>query len=388
MDFRIAARRRRERRRRALLGAVGVGVVAAVLTALSALEPAVPEVGRSTVWTGRVRARRAGPPGARPRLARGSPGRDPLADGGNAGPGGREAGPPRDPGAAGHRAARALEPGTGRTDDRGRSAAARRTGGTAPAAPPGPLRAAGTAERGRRTGGRGGPRAAESRSRPGGWREAGVVGPLVRRRSQLSAEGLETRHLLEQERLATLTDSSEAQLASKEATVARPPGTARPARAAAGGAHRAGRETGNPPGTARRSGAGSDAGDESRPGRGPPAVEGGPADSGDPGTRRDARSPGAGGHPQRRDRGRRLPGGPGSPRGLRRGGHRAPGSAAAGSAPGSVGGRHHRTPPDPRHAPRGTTRLRPAGEHRRALPDRTRRGKPQCGCRSGWGRVR
>ena len=51
--------------------------------------------------------------------------------------------------------------------------------------------------------------------------EAGLVGELTHRRSQVSAEELETRHALEEERLAILTDSSKAQLASKEATVAR-----------------------------------------------------------------------------------------------------------------------------------------------------------------------
>ena len=51
--------------------------------------------------------------------------------------------------------------------------------------------------------------------------EAGLVGELIHRRSQLSAEELATRHALEEERLSILTDSSRAQLASKEATVAR-----------------------------------------------------------------------------------------------------------------------------------------------------------------------
>lgn len=51
--------------------------------------------------------------------------------------------------------------------------------------------------------------------------EAGFVGELIHRRSQVSAEELETRHALEKERLAILADSSKAQLASKEATVAR-----------------------------------------------------------------------------------------------------------------------------------------------------------------------
>ena len=51
--------------------------------------------------------------------------------------------------------------------------------------------------------------------------EAGLVGELIHRRSQVSAEELETRHALEEERLAILADSSKAQVASKEATVAR-----------------------------------------------------------------------------------------------------------------------------------------------------------------------
>ena len=51
--------------------------------------------------------------------------------------------------------------------------------------------------------------------------EAGFVGELIHRRSQVSAEELKTRHALEEERLFILSDSSKAQLTSKEATVAR-----------------------------------------------------------------------------------------------------------------------------------------------------------------------
>ena len=51
--------------------------------------------------------------------------------------------------------------------------------------------------------------------------EAGLVGELIRRRSEVSAEELETRHTLEEERLSILSDSSKAQRTSKEATVAR-----------------------------------------------------------------------------------------------------------------------------------------------------------------------
>jgi multidrug efflux pump subunit AcrA (membrane-fusion protein) len=51
--------------------------------------------------------------------------------------------------------------------------------------------------------------------------EAGLVGELIRRRSQVSADELETRHDLEEERLSILADSSQAQLASKRTTVAR-----------------------------------------------------------------------------------------------------------------------------------------------------------------------
>ena len=51
--------------------------------------------------------------------------------------------------------------------------------------------------------------------------EAGFVGELIHRRSQVSVEELETRHALEEERLSILSDSSKAQLTSKEATVAR-----------------------------------------------------------------------------------------------------------------------------------------------------------------------
>ena len=51
--------------------------------------------------------------------------------------------------------------------------------------------------------------------------EAGIVGELIHRRSQVSAEELDTRRALEEERLFILADASKAQLASKEATVAR-----------------------------------------------------------------------------------------------------------------------------------------------------------------------
>ncbi len=51
--------------------------------------------------------------------------------------------------------------------------------------------------------------------------EAGLVGELIHRRSQVTAEELETRHALEEERLSILSDSSEAQITSKEATMAR-----------------------------------------------------------------------------------------------------------------------------------------------------------------------
>ncbi|MCY4626059.1 MAG: efflux RND transporter periplasmic adaptor subunit [Acidobacteria bacterium] len=50
--------------------------------------------------------------------------------------------------------------------------------------------------------------------------EAGLVGELIHRRSHLTAEELATRHSLEEERLAILSDSTAAQIASKEATVA------------------------------------------------------------------------------------------------------------------------------------------------------------------------
>ena len=51
--------------------------------------------------------------------------------------------------------------------------------------------------------------------------EAGLVGELIHRRSRVRAEELDTRRGLEEERLAILQESTEAQLASKEATVAR-----------------------------------------------------------------------------------------------------------------------------------------------------------------------
>ena len=51
--------------------------------------------------------------------------------------------------------------------------------------------------------------------------EAGLVGELIHRRSHLTAEELATRHSLEEERLSILSDSTAAQIASKEATVAR-----------------------------------------------------------------------------------------------------------------------------------------------------------------------
>lgn len=52
-------------------------------------------------------------------------------------------------------------------------------------------------------------------------REAGLIGALILRRSQVRANELETRHTLEQERLGILRGAGEAQLRSKEATVAR-----------------------------------------------------------------------------------------------------------------------------------------------------------------------
>ena len=51
--------------------------------------------------------------------------------------------------------------------------------------------------------------------------EAGLVGELIQRRSEVTAKELETRHALEEERLSILSDSTAAQVASKEATVAR-----------------------------------------------------------------------------------------------------------------------------------------------------------------------
>lgn len=51
--------------------------------------------------------------------------------------------------------------------------------------------------------------------------EAGLVGELIHRRSQVSAEEFEVRRELEAERLRILAESTEAQLASKAATVAR-----------------------------------------------------------------------------------------------------------------------------------------------------------------------
>lgn len=51
--------------------------------------------------------------------------------------------------------------------------------------------------------------------------DAGLVGELIHRRSHVTAEELATRHSLEEERLSILSDSTAAQIASKEATVAR-----------------------------------------------------------------------------------------------------------------------------------------------------------------------
>lgn len=51
--------------------------------------------------------------------------------------------------------------------------------------------------------------------------EAGLVGELIHRRSEMTAEEFETRAALEEERLSILADSTTAQIASKEATVAR-----------------------------------------------------------------------------------------------------------------------------------------------------------------------
>ena len=220
MDFRIAARQRRERRRRALLVAAAAGLLAAALTALSTLEPPVPEVARSTVWTGKVErgelVRRVRGPGSlevppeeirwlaaetrgRVEERRVLPGAEVEADTVLLVLSNPELEQRTVEAELQLRAERA-ELRRLRSQTRSELLAQENAARELAAAS---LRARRRAEADRRLA------------------AAGLVGQMVRRRSQLSAEELETRHALERERLAILTDSSEAQLASRQATVAR-----------------------------------------------------------------------------------------------------------------------------------------------------------------------
>ena len=215
--------------------------------------------------------------------------------------------------------------------------------------------------------------------------EAGFVGELIHRRSQVSAEELKTRHALEEERLFILSDSSKAQLTSKEATVARFRAVlALRRRQLAALTVRAGR-------VGILLEAPVEVGEEVNPGQNLARV----ADPQElkavlriaetqardiePGQSAlvDTRNGVIEGVVSRVDPGVRD-------------GTVAVDIRLAGRAPprrpsGPFGGRHHRTGPDPGHAPRRPARLRPAGEYGRALPDCARRSRPQCGFRWSLG---
>ncbi len=220
MDFRIAAAARRRKRRRLLIG-VGAGLAAAaLLTALSFIGPGAPEASRDALWTGTVER------GSLVLQVRG--------------PGSLEVPPEEIRWLAAETRGRVEErhvlPGTPVDADtlllalsnpeleqqvreaehqlqaeeadlrglreRNRSDLLEQESAA------GELAAA--SERARRR--------AEADRR---LEEAGLVGEFVRKRSEVRAEEFETRRNLEQQRLAILADSSAAQIAAKEATVAR-----------------------------------------------------------------------------------------------------------------------------------------------------------------------
>ena len=220
MDFEVAGARRRQRLRRRLLAGGGVGAVVILLLVIGGLSPEAPEVDRSLVWTGVVER------GELVRRVRG--------------PGRLQVPPEQVRWLAAETRARVEErrvlPGTPVETDtvllvlsnpeleqqrreaelqlRAQEAELEqlldqtRSDLLAQQNAAGQLAA--SAERARR-------RAEADRK----LLEAGLIGELTHRRSAVTAEELETRHALEEERLAILSDGSAAQLASKRATVDR-----------------------------------------------------------------------------------------------------------------------------------------------------------------------
>ena len=203
--------------------------------------------------------------------------------------------------------------------------------------------------------------------------EAGLVGELIHRRSEMTAEEFKTRAGLEEERLSILADSTAAQIASKEATVARYRAALelrrRQLAALTVRAGRAGILLDIP----------VEVGQEVSPGHNLARVA-------DPrelqavlriaeAQARDV-EPGQAAMVDTRNgvvEGLRLEGGSRSAGRNRGGGHPARSRASPGRASRPLGGRHHRTGQDSGRPPRRPAGLRPAGEHSRALPDRLRR---------------
>ena len=220
MDFEVADRNRRRRTRRLLMLGAAAAAVVLVGVVLGNIAPAVPEVSRSTVWTGTVER------GELVRRVRG--------------PGSLQVPPEEIRWLAAETRGRVEErrvlPGTPVEADtvllvlsnleleeqtleaqlqlRAHEAELRQLGSQTRAdlltqeSSAGELAA--SASRARR-------RADADRK----LLDEGLIGELIHRRSAVTAEELETRHALEQERLEILADSSTAQFASKEATVAR-----------------------------------------------------------------------------------------------------------------------------------------------------------------------
>ncbi len=220
MDFQIADRQRKRRRRRLLLWAAGIAGAATALWLLTRLAPGAPEVSRSTLWTGVVER------GELVRRVRG--------------PGVLEVPPEEVRWLAAETRGRVEErrilPGTPVEADtvllvlsnptlvqqtreaelqlRGQEAELRRLRDRIRS----DLLEQENAANQLRTSSESARRRADADAK---LLQAGVIGELIHRRSLVRAEELEVRRDLEQERLETLAGSSEAQLASKEATVAR-----------------------------------------------------------------------------------------------------------------------------------------------------------------------
>ena len=220
MDFRIADRQRKRRSRRLVLAAGGTGTFAVLLIGLGRIAPAVPEVQRSAVWTGVVergefvrQVRGPGslqiPPEQVRWLAAETRGR---VEERRVLPG-----TPVEPDTVllvlsnpelveqtreAELQLRAQEAELRRLQDQTRSDLLDQQNAASQLA-------AAAAKAGRR---------AEADRK---LFQAGLVGELIHRRSEVTAEEFETRAALEEERLSILSDSAAAQIASKEATVTR-----------------------------------------------------------------------------------------------------------------------------------------------------------------------